>query len=185
MIEAALEIHWQRVRRHSPRDWARESALECVHSPVLSLVVGPEVSVRGRGECQGHLRAGHTLIRPRGRGPEAAEARRRKRPPPLSVFCHRVSHAGPCTAAAPQDPSPGAPRRRAWCSGPRNGSTLAEPAAPVSWLGGQPGPTASGTPHGRPQPPPPRRARPTTGHLLSQPRSRARTRSASREHRVL
>lgn len=70
MIEAALEIHWQRVRRHSLRDWGRESALECVRSPLNSLVICPKVSGwRGDEYPGGLLITGHTLITLQERGP--------------------------------------------------------------------------------------------------------------------
>lgn len=53
--------HWQRVRRHSLRDWGRELALEYVHSPITSPVIYPKASLWGRGEkSSGLLTTGHT-----------------------------------------------------------------------------------------------------------------------------
>lgn len=61
MIEAAPETHWQRVRRHSLRDWGRELAWEYVHSPITSPVIHPKASVWGRGENSSSLLpTGHT-----------------------------------------------------------------------------------------------------------------------------
>lgn len=114
MIEAALDIHWQRARRRSPRDQA-ESALECPLAYPFSCCL----SARGRGEdARGLLVTGHALIRLQERGPDA------RMPPGGSASrpCtsrHWVSNASPTgSSRRPQDPSPSG---RGTCLGSRRG----------------------------------------------------------------
>lgn len=85
MTEAALEIHWQRVRRHSPRDWGREWALECVHSPIPPLVIGPGVPARGRGRTPG----------PPPSGERAGGSRCQEKEAPVTLEC-LLSLVVPC-----------------------------------------------------------------------------------------
>ena len=127
MIEAALEIHWQRTRRHFLRDRSRVWALECVHSPIPSLVICPKGSVCGRdGNTRGLLTTGHARANLLQKGPDA---RRGEPQSHLRVFCHWVSNASPMgSSGGSQVSSPRAPGRRERYLGGGKGNTLAEPA---------------------------------------------------------
>lgn len=98
-MEAAPETHWQRVRRHSLRDWGRELALECVHSPITSPVICPKSVCLGKGrELQWpphHWPHSHSPINLREKGPDACLAQRMEPQSHLCVFCHWVSNASP------------------------------------------------------------------------------------------
>lgn len=111
MIEAALEIHWQRTRRHFLRDWSGEWALQCIHSPIPSLVICPEGSVCGRdGNTSGLLITGHAQANLLQKGPDARTGEPQSR---LRVFCHWVSNPSPMgSSGGSQASSPRAPGRR-------------------------------------------------------------------------
>lgn len=95
MIEAALDIHWQRARRRSPRDQA-ESALECPLAYPFPCCLSRGVRA---GEGRGHPWPPRNW--PRADSSPGGSASR------PCTSRHWVSNASPTgSSRCPQDPSP-------------------------------------------------------------------------------
>lgn len=134
MIEAALDIHWQRARRRSPRDQA-ESALECPLAYPFPCCLSRGVRAgEGRGRSWPPRNWPRADSSP-GERARRTDATRRKCQSPVHVLSLGVK----CQPHGQQPPPPRSLTK--WqgdISWLEAGRALVEPASPVSSLGGEP-----------------------------------------------